>query len=76
LPLELGDLRLLAAAGLRSEPLLSGLERRTPTFLGAETLRRLIATIGPEQTVLPAVGLLGFLQDVGDQLLVGAVRAA
>jgi len=38
-------------------------------------LRRLIAPIGPEQTVLPAIGLLGLLEDVGDQLLVGAVRA-
>ena len=39
-------------------------------------LRQLIATILPEQPVLPAVGLLGLLEDVGDEPLVGAVRAA
>ncbi|HEY6398387.1 MAG TPA: hypothetical protein VIX82_13130, partial [Solirubrobacteraceae bacterium] len=42
---------------------------------GPEMLGRLIAAIGPEQAVLPAVGLLRLLEDVGDQLLVGAVRA-
>ena len=38
-------------------------------------LGRLIAAILTEQAVLPAVGLLGLLEDVRDQLLVGAVRA-
>ena len=38
-------------------------------------LRHLITTISAEQPVLPAVGLLSLLEDVRDQLLVGAVRA-
>jgi hypothetical protein len=36
-------------------------------------LRHLIPPIGAEQSVLPLVGLLGLLENVRDQLLVGAI---
>jgi hypothetical protein len=74
--LDLCDLRLFAAAGIRSEPLLRRLERRPTPLRSPQMLGRLIATILTEQAVLPAVGLLSLLKDVRDKLLVGAVRTA
>jgi hypothetical protein len=58
------------------EALLGGRERLTPALLGPQMLRRLIATISTEETVLSPVGLLSLVQDVGDELLIGAVCAA
>ena len=49
------------------ESLLRGLERRPAALLGPQMLRQLIATILTEQAVLPPIGLLGLLEDVGDQ---------
>ena len=69
------DLRLRVAAGLLRQPLLRGLERRAAALLAPQMLRHLITTVRAEQPVLPAVGLLGLLEDVCNQLLVGAVCA-
>jgi len=49
------DLRLLATAGLLGQTLLRCLERLAAPLLGAQMLRRLIAAITAEPTVLPPV---------------------
>jgi hypothetical protein len=74
--LKSGDLRLLPATSLVALSLLRHLERRPPALLGPQMLGQLITTITAEEAVLPAVGLLSLVEDVGDRLLVGAVRAA
>ena len=68
-------LGLLATASLLRQALLRRPERRAAPLRGPQMLGQLIATILAEQPVLPAVGLLGLLEDVCDQLLVGAIRA-
>jgi hypothetical protein len=65
------DLRLLATTGLLRQPLLGSLERRAASLLGPQMLGQLITTVRAEQPVLPAIGLLRLLEDVGDEQVTG-----
>jgi len=72
---DLRHLRLLVPADLLGQALLGSLKRGATPVLSTQMLRQLITTIGAEETVLPTVGLLGLLEDVGHQPLIGTVRA-